>query len=93
MLKVFKVLLLLLLITAMVWLSTLWRWQTTQTDPSDLDVVVYLLLMPLILTAALLLSLWIIKKIRKTLESPLQSTAAKADQRPLVKPSEKLSAN
>jgi len=93
MLKALKVLLLLLLITAMVWVSTLWRWQTTNTDPSGQDVAVQLVLLPLALTAALLLALWLGKKIRKTLESPTQPPAAKAAQSPLGKAPEKLSAD
>ena len=86
--KTFKVLLLLLLITAMVWLSTLWRWQTMQADPSGQDLAVYLVLLPLALTLVFLLAFWSVKKIRKTIESPLQPPAAKAVRTPL-KPSEK----
>lgn len=91
MLKVLKALFLLLLITAMVWLSTLWRWQTTNTDPSAQDVVLHLVLLPLALTGVLLMALWLGKKIRKTLESPVQPAAAQAAQPPLATPPEKLS--
>lgn len=91
--NVLKGLLLLLLITAMVWLSTLWRWQTTNTDPSGQDVVLHLVLLPLVLTAALLVALWLGKKIRKTLESPTHASAVQTAQSPAAKTPEKLSAD
>jgi len=93
MVNILKALFLLLLIAAMVWLSTLWRWQTTQADPSGEDVLVYLVLLPLALTAALLAALWLGKKIRKTLEPPAQPPANKAAQSSLAKAPEKLSAD
>lgn len=70
MVKFLKVFFLLLLITAMVWVSTMWRWHTTEADPSGVDMLLHLVLLPLALTAAVLLLIWGGNKLRKALEAP-----------------------
>jgi preprotein translocase subunit SecY len=84
-----KVALLLIVITAMVWLSTLWRWQSAHINPSGEQLLLYLVLLPLVLTAGLLLALWLAKKIRETLEPPARPAAGKTA---AVSPADRLSA-
>lgn len=78
--KVWKVLALLLVITALVWLTTLWRWQSAHVDPSSTDVVVHLAALPVVLTAALLAMLLGIQHLRRYAASPVAAapSAAKA---------------
>lgn len=69
--KVWKVLALLLVITALVWLTTLWRWQSTHVDPSSTDVMLHLAALPVVLTAALLAMLLGIKHLRTYAAAPV----------------------
>lgn len=68
--KVWKVLALLLVITALVWLTTLWRWQSAHLDPSGTDVVLQLLVLPALLTGSLLALVWGVKHLRRYAASP-----------------------
>lgn len=63
----------LIVITIMVWTSTLWRWRTNAVSPSLFDVLVYLIVAPLCLTAVLMLLIWQGTKIRQALEAPIGS--------------------
>ena len=56
---------LLLLVGALVWLATLWQWQTSGRDVSMADIVVQLLLLPVLLVAAFLVAAWAIKRMRQ----------------------------
>lgn len=77
--KVWKILALLLVITALVWLASLWRWQTSHVDPAAGDLLVQLGLLPVILTAALVASVWGVKHLRSYAASPAPlPTAASA---------------
>lgn len=68
--KVWKVLALLLVITALVWLTTMWRWQSAQVDPSATDLMLNLGVLPLVLTAALVMTLWAVKRLRSYAAAP-----------------------
>lgn len=68
--KVWKILALLLVITALVWLASLWRWQSAQVDPAAGDLLVQLGLLPVVLTAALVASVWGIKHLRSYAAAP-----------------------
>lgn len=68
--KVWKILALLLVITALVWLTTMWRWQSAQVDPSAADLALTLAVLPLVLTAALLMTLWAVKRLRSYAAAP-----------------------
>ena len=68
---------LLLLVGAMVWLVTLWQWDSTQRDVSMEDLVVQLLLLPVLLVAVLLFAGWSVQRIRHpapTVKSPSSAT-------------------
>ncbi len=74
--KVWKILALLLVITALVWLTTLWRWQSAQVDPSATDLTLYLGVLPLVLTAGLVMTLWAVKRLRSYAAAPAVAVAA-----------------
>ena len=68
--KVWKILALLLVITALVWLTTMWRWQSAQLDPSATDLTLHLGVLPLVLTAGLVMTLWAVKRLRSYAAAP-----------------------
>jgi hypothetical protein len=76
--KVWKVLALLLVITALVWLTTLWRWQSAQVNPNASQLLLQLALLPVVLTAALVATLWSVKRLRAYAAAPAIAPAAKA---------------
>ncbi|HEY0817935.1 MAG TPA: hypothetical protein VGD46_04100 [Rhizobacter sp.] len=76
--KVWKVLALLLVITALVWLTTLWRWQSAQVNPDATQLLLQLALLPVLLTAALLGTVWSVKRLRAYAAAPAVVPAAKA---------------
>jgi len=75
--RAWKLGLLALVITSMVWLTTLWRWQITARDVGQQDIVLHLLVLPL----ALLLTLWLAIRlggqVRRQLQDPAVTPAAK----------------
>lgn len=60
-----------LAIGAVVWLLTIWRWQTTGHEASNGDIVLHLLALPTLLSAALLLVLWGVKALREQAAKPV----------------------
>jgi hypothetical protein len=77
--KVWKILALLLVITTLVWLTTLWRWQSNQVDPGGVAVVMYLLVLPVLLTAALVGAVWGVGRMRRYAAAPIvPASSAKA---------------
>jgi hypothetical protein len=74
--KVWKVLALLLVITALVWLSTLWRWQSANVNPDATQLLLHLVVLPLVLTAALLAVVWAVKRLRRYAAAPTVAAAA-----------------
>ena len=69
--KVWKILALLLVITVLVWLATMWRWQSAQVDPSTTDLALNLAVLPLVLTAALVLTILAVKRLRTYAAAPV----------------------
>lgn len=67
-----------LTIGAVVWLFTIWRWQTTGYEASNADIVLHLVALPTLLSAALLLALWGVKALRSQAAKPVALTPAKA---------------
>ncbi len=63
-----KALLLWLLVSAMVWVATLWRWHITQADPNGYDLFLYLVATPTLITASMLFLLWQAKKLRAAIQ-------------------------
>lgn len=76
--KVWKILALLLVITALVWLTTMWRWQSAQRDPSGTDLVLHLGVLPVVLTAGLVLALWGVTRLRTYAAAPVMPVASAA---------------
>jgi hypothetical protein len=76
--KVWKILALLLVITALVWLTTMWRWQSAQVDPSTSDLVLTLAVLPVALTLALVGLIWAIRRLRAYVATPPVAAAAAA---------------
>ncbi|MES2887645.1 MAG: hypothetical protein V4739_06490 [Pseudomonadota bacterium] len=69
--KVLKAFLLLMVVAAMVWVAMLWRWHVQSVEPNGADLLVYLVVVPMVLTASLLVGLWQVKKLRAFAASPL----------------------
>ncbi|HSI57189.1 MAG TPA: hypothetical protein VLA16_06520 [Ideonella sp.] len=74
--KAVKAGVLLLVVTTLVWLTTLWRWQTSPRDLSVNDVLLYLVALPLGLTLAFLLSVWAAARLRSYAGRPPGAAAA-----------------
>ncbi|MEY2891868.1 MAG: hypothetical protein RJA98_1776 [Pseudomonadota bacterium] len=74
--KVWKILAVLLAVTALVWLSTLWRWESSQFDPGSADLVLNLALLPLALTAGLVFTVWAVRRLRRYAAAPVALPAA-----------------
>ncbi len=68
--KVLKILTVLVVISSLVWLATLWRWQSNQRDPELAEIVLHLAVLPLLLTAALVTSLSAVKSLRLYATAP-----------------------
>lgn len=84
--KVWKVLALLLVITALVWLSTLWRWQSAQVNPDATQLLLHLAVLPLVLTAVLLALVWAVKRLRSYAAAPPAAAASQASATPAATP-------
>lgn len=69
--KVWKILALLLVITVLVWLATMWRWQSAQVDPSTTDLALNLAVLPMVLTAALVFTILAVKRLRTYAAAPV----------------------
>ncbi len=80
--KVWKVAGVWLLIAAVVWLFTVWRWQTTDVAVSDRDIVLQLLVLPVLLTASLVGALWGLRHVRAAASSQPAAPAAQAVRSP-----------
>lgn len=80
--QVWNILALLLVITALVWLVSLWHWQSAAQNPSASDLALQLVALPVVLTAALLLAVWGVANLRSYATAPLappqQAAAAQA---------------
>ena len=76
--KVWKVAGVWLLIAAVVWLFTVWRWQTTDVAVSDRDIVLQLLVLPVLLTASLVGAFWGLRHVRAAASSQPAAPAAQA---------------
>ena len=70
--RAFKAAALGLVIVAVVWAFTLWRWHDTAQQVSDTDIAVRLGLLPLALTAVALLAWWGASRLRKQVLRPVE---------------------
>lgn len=69
--KLLKAGLLCLGIGALVWLVTLWQWQTADRDVSGTEIVGQLFVLPVMLTAVLLLAVWGVARLRADAAKPV----------------------
>lgn len=60
-----------LAITTIVWLITIWHWQSSAHDASAGEIVGQLFVLPLALTVFLLLVLWGVKRLRDQVATPI----------------------
>ncbi|WP_159098863.1 hypothetical protein [Aquabacterium olei] len=64
--QVWKVAGMWLVIAAVIWLFSIWQWQTTDATVADRDIVMQLLVLPVMLTVALWLTLRGVQRLRKS---------------------------
>lgn len=76
--KVLKAVALWLAIALVVWLITIWRWQSTGHDASTAEIVGQLFVLPVALAAALLAAIWGVKRLREQAASPIAAPVPKA---------------
>ncbi len=62
-------------IGAVVWLFTIWRWQTTGYEASNGDIVLHLIALPTLLSVALLLALWGVTALRAQAAKPIAAAS------------------
>ena len=82
--KVLKAGALWLAITLIVWLITIWHWQNNAHDASTGEIVGQLFVLPVALTAFLLLVLWGVKRLRAQAAAPVVPAAMASDGAPTV---------
>lgn len=76
--KVLKAGLCWLVVAALVWIVTLWRWQTADQDVSGTQIVMQLGVLPVVLTAVLLAALWSVARLREAAAKPVPLPAVRA---------------
>jgi len=74
--KVLKAAGLYLVVTIVVWLITIWHWQSTGHDASARDIVGQLFVLPVVLTLTLLLALWGVQRMKQGAVAQASSMAA-----------------
>lgn len=80
--KVLKAGALWLAITVLVWLITIWHWQSSAHEASTGEIVAQLFVLPVALTAFLLAVLWGVKRLREQAAKPVTPAAASASTLP-----------
>ncbi len=85
--KIWKAAALWLVISVVVWLTTIWRWQSADHDASTGDIVGQLFVLPVALTAALLLVLWMVQRMRAATAAPGAAAGSPAAATPVPQPS------
>ena len=83
--QVWKVAGMWLVIAAVIWLFSIWQWQTTDATVADRDIVMQLLVLPVMLTAALWLSLRGVQRLRTSsaqAAAPGAAPAVSLDEQP-----------
>lgn len=80
--KVLKAGALWLAITIIVWLITIWHWQNNAHDASTGEIVGQLFVLPVALTAFLLLVLWGVKRLRAQAAAPVVPGCSAAEGAP-----------
>lgn len=78
--KVLKAGALWLAITIVVWLFTIWHWQSNRHEASNAEIVGQLFVLPLALTAFFLLVLWGVTRLREQASAPLAAAPRNGEQ-------------
>jgi hypothetical protein len=74
--RLFQLALLWLIVSAMVWLTTIWRWQSQDADVGTSDILLQLIVLPLLLAAVLGGAIWAVGHTRRQASAPLAAPAA-----------------
>lgn len=82
--KVLKAGALWLAITIIVWLITIWHWQSNAHDASTGEIIGQLFVLPVALTAFMLLVLWAVKRLRAQAAAPVAPASGALDGAPTV---------
>jgi hypothetical protein len=82
--RLFQLALLWLIVSAMVWLTTIWRWQNQGADVGTSDILLQLILLPVLLAVVLGGAIWVVGQTRRQAAAPLiaQPTARPASAAP-----------
>ncbi|HRH30302.1 MAG TPA: hypothetical protein PKV17_16090, partial [Aquabacterium sp.] len=68
--KALKGVLLTLMVFSVVWLATLWRWQTQEVDVGQTEILTHLLVLPAVLLLTLWLGMKIATQVRRSASAP-----------------------
>lgn len=71
--KALKGVLLTLMVFSVVWLATLWRWQTQDVDVGQTEILTHLLVLPAVLLLTLWLGIKIADQVRRSATAPAAS--------------------
>lgn len=75
--RLFQLALLWLLVSAMVWLTTIWRWQGQGADVGTADILLQLVVLPLMLAAVLAAAIWLVGRTRREAAAPVVPKATR----------------
>jgi hypothetical protein len=65
-----------LLIAAVIWLTTIWRWQSAGHEPGNGEIFGQLFVLPVLLAATCFAALWMVKRMKDKAASPVAAPAA-----------------
>jgi hypothetical protein len=82
--RLFQLALLWLLVSAMVWLTTIWRWQGQGADVGTADILLQLILLPLMLAAVLAAAIWLVGRTRREAVAPVVPKTARTAVAPMA---------
>ncbi len=75
--RLFQLALLWLLVSAMVWLTTIWRWQGQGADVATSDILLQLIVLPLVLAGVLAAAIWLVGRTRREAAAPVVPKATR----------------
>ncbi len=74
--RLFQLALLWLIVSAMVWLTTIWRWQNQGADVGTSDILLQLVFLPVLLAVVLGGAIWAVGRTRREAAAPLAAPSA-----------------
>jgi hypothetical protein len=75
--RLFQLALLWLVVSAMVWLTTIWRWQGQGADVGTSDILLQLFALPLMLAGVLAAAIWLVGRTRREAAAPVVPQVAR----------------